>query len=264
MTHAMWNITKYSFYDLIRSRWSLIYLAFYLVFALGLLLLSRDLSQVVISLLQVVLILCPLIATIFGVMYYYNSRDFVELLLAQPLRRRDIFWGQYLGLASSLSASLVLGLGLPFLAFGVVASDQWLNVLILLGSGVVLSFVFSGLAFLIALRNEQRVRGFGLAIVLWLFFALAYDGFVLLALMFFKDYPLERFALGTALFNPIDMARTLMLLQLDISALMGYTGAVFQKFFGSIWGIALTAGVLLLWLGWPFWRIAQVSRRKDF
>ncbi|MCB0637566.1 MAG: ABC transporter permease [Lewinella sp.] len=260
----MWNITKYSFYDLIRSRWSLIYLGFYLVFTLGLLLLSRDLAQVVISLLQVILILCPLIATIFGVMYYYNSRDFVELLLAQPLPRRSIFWGQYLGLALSLSASLLLGVGLPFLAFGVIGSGHGLSVLTLLVSGVVLSFVFSGLAFLIALRNEQRVRGFGLAIVLWLFFAVAYDGLLLLGLMYFREYPLETFALGASLFNPIDMARTVMLLQLDISALMGYTGAVFQRFLGSAWGMGLAAGMLLVWLAWPFWRIRRVAERKDF
>jgi hypothetical protein len=33
--------------------------------------------------------------------------------------------------------------------------------------------------------------------------------------------------------NPIDLGRILFLMKFDIAALMGYTGAVFQRFFGS-------------------------------
>ena len=92
----MQKILKYSFLDLMRSRWSYIYFAFYFLFTFTLLFFSGDLSKVVISLMNVILILCPLIATMLGVMYYYNSREFTELLLAQPIRRRNIFLGQYL------------------------------------------------------------------------------------------------------------------------------------------------------------------------
>ena len=56
---------------------------------------------------NVILLLVPLIATMFGVMYYYNSREFTELLLAQPIPRRHIFIGQYLGIAGSLSIILI-------------------------------------------------------------------------------------------------------------------------------------------------------------
>ena len=67
---------------------------------------------------NIIVVLTPLIGTIFGVMYYYNSREFTELLLAQPIRRTDIFLGQYLGVAISLSLSISLGVGLPFLFYG--------------------------------------------------------------------------------------------------------------------------------------------------
>ncbi len=260
----MIKIFKYSFFDLIRSRWSLIYGAFYLVFTLALLFLSNDLSKVIISLMNVVLVLCPLIATMFGVMYYYNSREFVELLLAQPIRRRDIFWGQYLGLAASLALSLLLGIGIPFGLYGIFQSAEIFNFTVLLLNGIFLSFIFSGIAFLIALRNEQKIKGFGLAIVAWLFFAVIYDGLLLLALMYFRDYPLERLALGASLFNPIDLSRILILLKLDISALMGYTGAVFQKFMGTALGMSMALGALLLWIGIPAWLIRLVANRKDF
>ena len=89
----MWKILKYAFYNLRRSRWAYVYSAFYLITASALLFLSNDPSNTIISLMNVVLVLVPLIATVLGVMYYYDSREFTELLLAQPIRRRDIFLG---------------------------------------------------------------------------------------------------------------------------------------------------------------------------
>lgn len=260
----MFKILKYTLFDLSRSRWSYIYFGFYLVFTAALLFLSGDVSKVVISLMNVILILCPLIATMFGVMYYYNSREFIELLLAQPIRRTDIFWGQYFGVALSLSLSLLLGVGLPFVFYGITTSGEIWNFFTLIGNGVLLSFIFSGLAFLIALRNDNKIRGFGLAIVVWLFFAVIYDGLFLLLLMLFRDYPLEGLSLGLSIFNPIDLSRILVLLKLDISALMGYTGAVFQKFFGTGLGIGLAILALGIWIILPTLGIRAISVRKDF
>ena len=64
----MIKILKYTLFDLLRSRWSYSYFAFYFVFSAALLFLSGDVSKVVISLLNVILILCPLIATMFATM----------------------------------------------------------------------------------------------------------------------------------------------------------------------------------------------------
>jgi Cu-processing system permease protein len=235
-----------------------------LVLTLALLLLSQDLSKVVISLMNVIILLCPLIATMFGVMYYYNSREFTELLLALPVKRRDIFLGLYLGVAMSLSASVLIGVGVPFLIYGIMASMEIWNFAMLLVVGVLLSFIFSAIAILIALRNENRIRGFGLAIVAWLFFAVIYDGIFLLTLSIFNDYPLEKLAIGASLFNPIDLSRILILLKLDISALMGYTGAVFNKFLGTSTGMIVSIGVLLLWISLPLIGIERTSTKKDF
>lgn len=260
----MLKILKYVGYDLLRSRWTYIYCSFFLMITLSLLFLSSDLSKVVISLMNVILLLVPLIATMFGVMYYYNSREFVELLLAQPIRRSNIFLGQYLGIAGSLSLSLIIGVGLPFLIYGIFNSAEIWNFLILLATGIFLSFIFSAIAFWIALKNENRIKGFGLAILSWLFFAVIYDGIFLLGLIWFNDYPIEKFALFGSLLNPIDLSRILILLKLDISALMGYTGAVFQNFFGNSSGMIASIAVLLSWVLIPLWRIKTIATRKDF
>jgi len=260
----MLKILKYSFYDLMRSRWSYVYFLFYLLLGFVLLFLNNDTSKAVITLLNIIIVLTPLIGTVFGVMYYYNSREFTELLLAQPLKRSTIFLGQYIGVALSLSLSLVLGLGIPFILYGVFQSATIFNFLSLLVVGGFLTFIFVALAFNIALSNENRIKGFGYAILLWLFLAVIYDGLFLISLVLLQEYPLDKFSLVSTMFNPIDLSRILILLKLDISALLGYTGAVFQQFFGTNLGMLSSFFVLILWVVFPVWRIVYKSKKKDF
>jgi len=260
----MLKILKYSFFDLIRSRWSYIYFAFYLTLGAVLLFLNNDLSKAVITLMNVIIVLVPLIGTIFGVMYYYNSKEFTELLLAQPLKRSTIFLGQYLGVAISLSMSLVLGLGIPFIFYGLFKSNAIWDFSLLLITGVFLTFIFSALAFNMALSNENKIKGFGYAILLWLFLAIIYDGIFLMSLILFEDYPLDKLSLVGTMLNPIDLSRTLILLKLDISALLGYTGAVFKQFFGTHFGLIVSIIMLSIWVVLPVLRIVSKSAKKDF
>jgi Cu-processing system permease protein len=166
--------------------------------------------------------------------------------------------------ALSLSMSLIIGLGIPFVVYGLFMSDAIWDFGLLLVTGAFLTFIFTALSFNIALRNENRIKGFGYAILLWLFMAVIYDGIFLMSLMIFEDYPLDSFSLTATMFNPIDLSRVLILLKLDISALMGYTGALFQKFFGTSFGMLLSFSVLVFWILIPVWFINRVSRKKDF
>ena len=247
-----------------RSRWSYVYFSFYLLLGVVLLFLNNDLSKAVITLMNVIIVLVPLIGTIFGVMYYYNSKEFTELLLAQPLDRSSIFLGQYIGVALSLSMSLILGLGIPFVFYGIFKSSAIWDFSLLLITGTFLTFIFTALAFNIALSNENKIKGFGYAILLWLFLAVIYDGIFLLSLVLFEDYPLDQISLIGSMLNPIDLSRTLILLKLDISALLGYTGAVFKKFFGTNFGLIISFTVLILWVILPIFRIVRKSKKKDF
>ena len=229
-----------------------------------LLFLNNDVNKAVITLMNIIIVLTPLIATVFGVMYYYNSKEFTELLLAQPIKRSTIFMGQYLGISISLTLSLVLGLGIPFLLYGLFLSAAVFDFAMLLVVGSLLNFIFVALAFNIALSNENKIKGFGYAILLWLFMAVIYDGVFLISLVIFNEYPLDRLALFATMFNPIDLSRILILLKLDISALLGYTGAVFKTFFGTGLGFLLSLSIMVLWVLLPVWRIRLKLKKKDF
>lgn len=260
----MFKIFKYSFFDLIRSTWSLVYLLFFLAITSAILYMSGDLTKSIISMMNVILLLIPLVATVFGAIYLYNSREFAELLLSQPIQRESFFLGQYLGLSISLSISFLLGVGIPFVFWGVLRSEHLGNFLVLIGVGLLLGFIFSLLSYFVALRFENRIKGFGFALFIWLFMSVIYDGLFLLILIWFESYPTETLAIVLTLFNPIDLGRVLIMLFLDTSALMGYTGAVFFKFFGAWKGILISCLALIMWIAAPIYFLIRYSNKKDF
>ena len=259
----IFKVLKYSFLDLIRSYWLLIYFSFFFVSSFVLLWAHGNAAAAIIGLLHLSIVLVPLVSVIFGCFYYYNSRDFLDLLLAQPLRRRTIFIGHLLGLSGSLACSFLLGIGLPFLFLGISFTD-FIHLASLLVAGTFLTFIFSSLAYTIALSVENKLKGFGLVILVWLFLAFVYDGLFLILFVLLESYPLEAFSLFVIFLNPIDLSRVFILLRLDIATLMGYTGAVFKDFFGTYMGISFTLLALVGWVLAPLFLIVRVSSRKDF
>jgi len=258
------TVLRYELQDLRRSRW---------VFGYGLLLLALTDSllrfggggpRALLSLLNVVLVLVPLVSILFGTMYLYGARDFIELLLAQPIRRGELFAGLYAGLVLPLALAFVLGVGLPFAWGGGGDGSLGRPLASLLGVGVLLTLAFTALAFLISLLFDDRARGFGAALLFWLGATALYDAALVFVAVAWVDYPLEVPLLGLTLLNPVDLARVLLLLQLDSAALLGYTGAVFERFFGSALGAAVSLTALVAWCAIPLGLAGRRFRKKDF
>lgn len=263
-TRVAWRVARFQARDVVRSRWLAAYALFFLLSTEGLLRFSGGDARSILSLASIVLYVVPLVTLVFGTVYLYNAREFIELLLARPIGRRELFAGLYSGLAVPLLSAIAAGVTLPFLVHGFAGGEQrtMLAALVLMGAALTLSF--TAIAFCIALWCEDRLRGLGTAIGVWMLGAIVYDGLVMTAVAMFSDYPLERAMLGFTLANPIDLARVLMLLQLDISALMGYTGAVMQHFFGGVVGIVVSSAALALWIAGPIALGTRAFKRKDF
>ena len=250
--------------NVLRSRWLLGYALFFLVVTDALLRFGGGSGKALLSVMNVVLLVVPLVATVFGTTWLYDAREFTEVLLAQPLGRGRLFAGLYLGLAVPLALALVAGVGVPFAVHGFSSAGDRATLAVLLATGAALTLAFVAIAFLIAVRAEDKVRGLGTAIVTWLALTLVYDGLVLLVTTALGDYPIERPLLAMLLANPVDLARVQLLLRFDVSALMGYTGAVFADFFAGRTGPAVAATMLLLWIAAPAALGLRAFRRKDF
>jgi Cu-processing system permease protein len=259
---ATLKVMKYGFFDLLRSRWIVVYTLFFLAVTSGLLYLGGDVGQAVLSTLNLVLLVVPLVSLVLGLSYYYYTRDFVELILTQPIARSSVFLGHFLGVALPLAGAFLLGTGLPFLLLGRAVDATVLASLLV--SGALISVVFAALGVWIALLNEERIKALGIGLAVWLGLTILYDGLLLWFIVLMQAYPVERALIGLSLLNPIDLSRILVLLQLDTAALMGYTGAVFQRFLGSGLGAAASLAALLVWTVVPVLLGALAFKRKDF
>jgi len=254
----MKKIIKYIMTDILRSKIMIVYTIGLLITTLCVFGLEDNVSKGILSALNIILIVLPLFSIIFSTIYIYNSAEFIELLVSQPLRRKTIWLSFLIGLAIALSLSFFIGVGIPVLFF----QFNLIGVLIIL-IGTLLSILFVAVALLAAVQIRDKAKGIGIAILSWMYFSLLFDGIVLFLLFQFADYPLEKPMIAVSALNPIDLGRILVLLQLDVSAMMGYTGAIFKDFFGTLGGGLLSFFVLLLWVVVPAWLSVRKFNKKD-
>jgi Cu-processing system permease protein len=259
-----WIIARHQSRDVLRKRWVIAYAICLALAGDVLLRLAGSGPSALVSLLNVVLLLIPLIALILGAASLYSAREFTEVLLAQPIPRRALFIGLYLGLTIPLIGATVLGLTLPFVVERALDATTLPMLAMLVAVSALLVCVFTALAFLITVQVQDRARGLGVAILTWLGMSMLYDGLVLTAATALRDWPIERGMLAAMVLNPIDLARTILLMRLDVAALMGYTGAVFHAAFGTIGGAALAMLALSAWVVLPWWLGARAFDRRDF
>ena len=210
------------------------------------------------TILNVILFTVPLVSILFSTIYLYNSSEFIELLLSQPIKRRKIWTSLFLGLSLSMVLAFVVGAGIPLL---VNAPDNVGFMMIIVGC--LISVIFVALAFLSSILTRDKAKGIGIAIMTWLFFALLFDGIVLFLLFQLADYPIENAMVGITALSPIDLARIQILMHLDVSAMMGYTGAIFKDFFGTSIGLIVSFLLLCLWAMVPFFISLKKFNQKD-
>jgi len=254
----MMKIIKYVITNILRNKIVLVYTLLTLVISLAIFNLESNTTKGLLSLLNILLIIVPLVCIIFSTIYVYNSSEFIELLVSHPLQRNTIWLSLFIGLSASLSIAFLIGIGLPILIYQPNSTGYMMLLM-----GLLLTIIFVSIAMLASVTTKDKARGIGVAILLWLYFSLIFDAFVLFILFQFQDYPLEKPMIVFSFLNPIDLGRIQILLKMDIAALMGYTGAVFKDFFGTVSGIVVTVLVLCLWILLPVWISTRRFRKMD-
>ena len=254
----MWKVYKYTLIDLARNKFVLGWTLLLLAISLGLFQLEDQPVKSMLSLSQVLLALVPLVASVFTIVYLYDAMEFTELLAVQPLRRSKILGGQMGALGTALVLGAVVGAGIPLMLFLPGGAS-----LTLLLACVMLTLVFVAIGSLIAIKNREKARGVGLGLVVWFLFVLVYDAVLLWVMFAFSDYPIEPWIVPLAALDPIDLGRIMVLLKVDLAAMMGYSGAVYEKFFGNVRGILVALAALIAWVALPSSFAFRAFRRKD-
>jgi Cu-processing system permease protein len=112
------TILKYQWKDLFRGKWIMGYALIYLLISDAMIRFGGAGPKALLSISNIMLLLIPLTGMIYGALYLYQSREFTELLMAQPLPRKSIFWGLFGGLTIPLATAFTLGVSIPLMYHG--------------------------------------------------------------------------------------------------------------------------------------------------
>ncbi len=249
---------KYILIDILKSKLIIGYALLIGILSWSVFNLEDTSSKGLLTILNVILLTVPLVSIIFSTIYIYNSSEFIELMVSQPIERKKIWFSLFIGLCTAFVVAFLIGAGIPLLVYSPNAQG-----LIMIVIGCLISCVFVAVAFLCATITKDKAKGTGLAIIIWLFFALLFDGLILFLTFQLADYPIEKPMVFVTALNPIDLSRILILLQLDASAMMGYTGAIFKNFFGNTLGMIISFLLIILWIVVPFYISLKKFRNKD-
>jgi Cu-processing system permease protein len=209
--------------------------------------------------------LLPLFALLLGVFSFLTNREYLEILATQPVSRREILLGKYLGLLLSVLAAATLGFGLPgaIIAASIGFEGAGTYLLVVLFS-CLLAAVFIGLSVLIALLTGRRPVALGIAIAVWIFYELVYGLLMLATTLYLPAATVKTVLLIGLAGNPIDIVRVLSLLQVGGPALYGPAGATLIKLTGSAtMATAIGFAVIAAWIVVPLALAVQVFKRQD-
>ncbi len=251
------KIARFILFDILKNKIVILYTILLFIISWSVLGLDNNYTKATLSLLNVVLLVVPLVSIIFSTIYVYNSSQFIELLLSQPVPRAKVWFNLFLGLSTALIFAFLIGCGIPILLYSSIETG-----ISLLITGVFLSIIFTSLAMLAAITSRDRAKGIGVSIFIWMFFAIIYDGILLVLMFQFADYPIEGIMATVAAVNPIGLSRIFVLLQLNVAAMLGQAGAIFRMVFGSGGGMAISILILAIWTMVPFlWSLIMFNKK---
>jgi Cu-processing system permease protein len=226
----------------------------------------QDFARTSASLVQLVVLLVPLAALVFGALALTPDRGAAELLYAQPVSRSAVLCGRVAGLWLALGAAQAIGFGVSGLVIEWQASsDSAWRYLALVATSLILTAVFLALAALIASTNVgRRTRVLALALGWWFVAVLLFDVVALGAASFLRSGPASRVLISAVLVNPVDAARVGVLMAIEGTSAFGAASLALLRFAGGpTAAAALIAASLAFWIVAPLTVAARRLARSD-
>jgi len=225
----------------------------------------QDFARTSTSLVKLSGFLIPLFALLLGVFSFISHREYLELMITQPLTRQQVILGKYLGLVLTLAGATVIGFMIPgILVSLVIGIDGALGYGLTVVFSMLLGLVFLGCAILISQISNRQQIAVGIAIGVWMFFEVLYGLLILGTTIYFSPDLLQYvllFALGG---NPIDIVRVLSLVAVSGLEFFGPAGATLFKMAGSeLTAMGYGIAGLTLWIIVPLIIALQRFSRQN-
>lgn len=226
----------------------------------------QDFARTAVSLVQLVLLIVPLAALVFGSLTLSPDRGAAELLYAQPVPRWAILAGRVIGLFLALAAAELLGFGAAGLAVqyysGPSGASQFLVVVAL---SLALTAVFLAVAASLASGEPgRRARALAMSLVVWFVAVILFDLAALGVASMLRSGAASRVLMTAALLNPVDAGRTGAYMAIEGTSAFGGASLALLRFAGGERAVAaLVTMSLVLWTVVPGLIAARRLGRTD-
>ena len=209
------------FRDRIRNRWVLAVALIFALFSLAIAYFGaaqqgevgfKNINMTIASLVSLVIYLVPLIALLLGYDAIIGEKELgsMDLLLSMPVTRFELLLGKYLGLASALASSTVIGFGVGLLPLiSSIDGHDFVNYAGFVLSSILMGLAFLSLSLLVSVSARDRVSASGAALGLWFFFVLIFDLLIMGALVVSQGYFSSTAFAAALMLNPADVFRLL-------------------------------------------------------
>jgi len=213
----------------------------------------QDFTRTSASIINLAGFILPLFALLLGVFSFISDKEYLELLVTQPLSRFQVLLGKYLGLLLTLVGASIVGFGVPgviiSLSIGIEGAILYTAVVF---SSIILGIIFLGISLLITFVSDRRQIELGVSIGVWLYFELVYGLVMMGTTLYFSHTTLKSILLFGLFGNPVDLARVLSLLVVGGPYFFGAAGATLIKMTGStMFAVLLGSSGLLIWMVLP-------------
>lgn len=252
------KLIRYGLYDLLKSRWILATLLFYSVAVYLLLEFGRSVEKVVVSYGSISSLSLSLFSLLLSTTYIYRNRNFFEFILSQPVKRSILLTSIISSLSLSIYFGYFLGSLLPFYYLAGFSFSFFKCVL--LNSFLIPLFVNLGV--LPALLVEDKIKGLGFSLFIWIFFCILYDALLLYITVALSEYPVEKVLISLTLLNPVDSVRLTLLMDVGLYELMGFVGKWLAKYLKDLWFFPIPLS--LFYTLFLFFLNERIFKRRDF
>lgn len=271
--NAILTIAGKEFRDGLRNRWVLAIALVLAVLAVGIAWFGAaasgglgftSLATTLVSLATLAVFLIPLIALLLAYDAVVGEQEAgtLLLLLTYPISRTQLLLGKFLGHGLILGAATALGFGvaggvIALGAEGVALGELAAGMGLLIGSSILLGWVFIAFAYLISVSVSEKARAAGLALVVWFLFVLVFDLGLLALLVSVKQG--GDWLPWLLLLNPTECFRLINLA--GVEAARSYTGLT-SIAEGGAFRPAVVSAILVAWVLVPLGLALLRFRRR--
>ena len=276
---SIYSVAKKEFEDNIRNKWitTLITIFVILTIATSYFAGSREadssslgeMEDTITVLLSISVILIPLIAIMLGYATISGECESGSLyvVLAYPIRRREVLLGKFIGLGAVIVFSTIIGFGTGGIIIAVLAgTSEWTSYVVFIGLTILLGLLYLSVSIFFSTLTSKRSTSLGLGVLIF-FWSMIFC-IILMAVYLGGGGSYDELLTGETTFpnwmwwaillSPMDMNQVAVLRAFGIEEVFG-----FLMEFPTFMTLSLLVTVQLIWIIVPLILAYYVFERRD-